>query len=276
MALQKARKLNWLQTHLPEGLVVDAAWLAAHGYSRQLIRDYVRSGWLEQPAARIYKRPSAPLVWEQVVISLQTLLARNLAVGGRSALELHGFGHYVPQAANLIHLYGAPKPPSWLDNVLTEVQFRWHNDARLFIDQRVSTEPHTLNSDGRAMERRKSHEVRPWGPWNWPLVISTPERAILELLDEVPERENFHHVDMLMEGLSTLSPSRLQLLLGDCRNIKVKRLFFFFADRHKHAWLKRLDRSAINLGRGNRMLVKGGVLSAPHMITVPRDLDAVQ
>ena len=106
-------------------------------------------------------------------------------------------------------------------------------------------------------------------------MLSTPERAILELLDELPDKETFHQADMLMEGLSTLSPARLQTLLNDCRSIKVKRLFFFFAGRHRHAWLKRLDKRAIDLGSGKRMLVKGGRFDAQHQITVPESLDGV-
>ena len=54
--------------------------------------------------------------------------------------------------------------------------------------------------------------LRPWGQWDWPLTLSTLERAGLELLDELPERESFHQVDKLMEGLSNLSPRRLQKL----------------------------------------------------------------
>ena len=81
---------------------------------------------------------------------------------------------------------------------------------------------------------------------------------------------------MLMQGLSNLSPRRLQKLLGDCRNIKVKRLFFYFADRHQHAWLKRLDKHAINLGEGKRMLIKGGKLDKTYLITVPEDLNALR
>ena len=66
-----------------------------------------------------------------------------------------------------------------------------------------------------------------WGQWDWPLTLSAPERAILELLDEVPQRETFHQTDMLMlmEGLRTLSPKRLQKPLVECRSVKVKRLF---------------------------------------------------
>jgi len=112
----------------------------------------------------------------------------------------------------------------------------------------------------------------PWGQWDWPLTVSTPERAVLELLDELPRDESFHQVDMLLEGLSDLSPRRLQALLGRCRSVKVKRLFFFFADRHRHAWRSHLDRDAIDLGAGKRVLVKDGRLDPTYQITVPRDL----
>ena len=90
---------------------------------------------------------------------------------------------------------------------------------------------------------------QPWGQWEWPLIMSSPERAILELLDEVPQRETFHQADVLMEGLRNLSPRRLHTLLVDCRNVKVKRLFLWFAERHNHAWLKGLDRKGIDLGQ---------------------------
>jgi hypothetical protein len=68
----------------------------------------------------------------------------------------------------------------------------------------------------------------------------------------------------------------LQRLLAGCHSVKVKRLFFYFADRHSHAWLKRLDRKAVDLGEGKRMLVRGGKLDKTYQITVPGDLDAVQ
>jgi len=52
--------------------------------------------------------------------------------------------------------------------------------------------------------------VQPWGQWDWPLTLSTPERAVLNFWTKLPERESFHQVDELMEGLSNLSPRRLQ------------------------------------------------------------------
>ena len=97
---------------------------------------------------------------------------------------------------------------------------------------------------------------------------------MFELLDALPNHESFHRVDMLVEGLRSLSPRRLEKLLSDCPSTKVKRLFFFFADRHQHARLKRLDRSKVDLGAGKRMLVKGGRLDPVYQITVPDDLYA--
>ena len=96
MPKQTEPKINQLEKALPEGLVVDAAWLAKHGYSTSLRSQYVAAGWLEQPARRVYRRPRGTLRWEQVIVSLQTLLDYPpLIVGGRTALELQGFAHYL-------------------------------------------------------------------------------------------------------------------------------------------------------------------------------------
>src|SRR5690349_20151600 len=105
MSTRKSKKLNRLQKQLPEGLIVDAAWLTRHGYSTALRHKYVAGGWLIQPAPRVYQRPRGPLLWQQVVISLQTLLGHDLLVGGRAALELQGFAHYLRQTVGTVHLH---------------------------------------------------------------------------------------------------------------------------------------------------------------------------
>lgn len=281
MAEQNTGKLNWLERNLPEGLVADAAWLSRHGYSTSLRSQYVDASWLEQPARGVYRRPRGTLTWEQVVISLQTLLENPLIVGGRTALELQGYSHYLPRETSEVHLYGPKRPPGWLAKLQLGTRFVYHNDKKLF--RNAPTMPR-LNRLGpnfpQADETSKSHLnsnviVQPWGQWGWPLTLSTPERAVFELLDELPKHESFHQVDMLMEGMASLSPRRLQVLLEDCRNVKVKRLFLFFADRHPHAWLKRIDKHAVSLGDGKRMLVKGGKLNKTYQITVPEELNGV-
>ena len=274
MSTRRQQKLNRLQGHLPEGLIVDAAWMTSNGYSTALRHKYVAARWLTQPAPRVYQRPRGPLSWQQIVISLQTLLGHDLGVVDHTVVDLQGFAHYLRQDVATVHLHGPNKPPTWLQHLETGVQFLYRNDATLFRELRASTAPHSLTSPAGA--RSDGIVVQPWGPWNWPLMLSVPERAILELLDELPDRESFHQADVLMQSLSTLSPARMQKLLVDCRSVKVKRLFFFFADRHRHAWLKRLDSKAIDLGSGKRMLVKGGRFDAKHLITLPGDLDGLQ
>ena len=165
-----------------------------------------------------------------------------------------------------VHLSGPKRPPTWLNKLTLNVGFVW----RITIASSFTTIKRSASCQDLAGARRTSDVptaardgLQPWGQWDWPLTLSAPERAVLELLDELPDHESFHQVDKLMEGLTNLSPRRLQKLLADCRSVKVKRLFFFFADRHQHAWLKRLDKSAIDLGKGKRMLVKGGKLDPP-------------
>lgn len=279
MAKLKQGKLNYLEQHLPEGLLVDAAWLGKNGYSTSLRSQYVAAGWLKQPARQVYRRPRGSLGWQQVVISLQTLLDYSLIVGGRSALELQGYAHYLAHETTEVHLYGPKRPPTWLNKLQVGVRFLYHNSEKLFRSDPVARARASFNLDagqsGTAL-LQSGLTTQPWGQWNWPLTLSTPERAVFELLDELPGRESFHQVDKLFEGLPNLSPRRLQKLLADCRNVKVKRLFFFFADRHQHAWAKRITKDSVDLGKGKRMLVKGGRFDSIYQITVPEDLDAVQ
>ncbi|WP_316213918.1 MULTISPECIES: type IV toxin-antitoxin system AbiEi family antitoxin domain-containing protein [unclassified Bradyrhizobium] len=277
MVGQTQRPLNRLERELPEGVLVDAAWLRDHGYSRQLLSHYVKTGWLQQPARGVYRRPRGSLSWQQLVVSLQTFLKFPAVVGGRTALELHGYAHYLPQKEREIHLYGPKSLPSWVNNLRLDSRFKSHNEQRLFHKHSVASEMDRLAHSPDAKESLGlSLTAMPLGQWDWKLILSTPERAILELLDELPAHETFHQADMLMHGLANLSPRRLQSMLADCNSIKVKRLFFFFADRHAHAWLKSLKKEKFDLGTGKRLLVKGGKLDQAYQITVPEDLNGVR
>jgi hypothetical protein len=260
MATQNARKLNALEKTLPQGLLVDARWMEQHGYSTSLRSKYVAAGWLVQPARGTYKRPLGDLTWQKVVVSLQTLLESGLTVGGHTALDLQGFSHYLTaNGPTAIHLYGQRPPPGWLTKLPLKETFRFHRAQILF---------ESFQDPEQSVVSRHLPDLS-----DWSLVMSTPERALLELLDELPRHESFHQVDMLFEGLRTLSPRRLQTLLVACRSVKVKRLFLWFAERHNQTWLNQLDRDKIDLGTGKRMLVKGGKFDPKYLITVPSELD---
>jgi hypothetical protein len=279
MGSQNQGKLNWLQHNLPEGLVTDSSWLERHGISRQLRRKYVMHGWLLQLGRGVYRRPTSAEVfttvpWQQLVISLNALQNLPVAVGARTALDLQGFSHYVsPGGSREAHLYANEELPGWVSRVPVDAKLVLHDARKLFRNRDV---PAYFTSGDATLRHPEDSGFtqQSWGHWKYPLTTSTPERAVLELLDEVPKRETFHQADVLLEGLRNLSPRRLQALLGDCRNVKVKRLFFWFAERHNHAWLQKIDRSGIDLGKGKRMLVRGGKLDTKYNITVPENLDA--
>lgn len=202
-------------------------------------------------------------------MSLQLVLDYPIAVGGRTALELQGYAHYLSNEIKEVHLYGPSKPPTWLAALPLDVKFHWHNSHRLFPDDPVPKRD--LHRSATLLVPSTLFIVgTPFA--NLPLGTSTKERAILEMLDELPDRESFHQVDALMEGLSDLSPRRLQTLLENCASVKVKRLFLFFAERHHHAWFAKLDTSRVDIGAGKRVLARGGKLDPHYLITVPGDL----
>ena len=265
-------KLNQLQRLLPDGLLADASWLQRHGYSRSLTAKYVKSGWLQMPNRGAYRRagdtsdqaPSATAV----ILSLQRLRPPLLAVSGRTALDLLGLGcQQAGEVVSQLHLCGASPPPTWARDLLGP-GMAYHRPMLFTPDPLLADDPHSGGFD--------RHFTYPTtGGLEVQLVVSTPERALLEVLDLVPQVVSFHEADLLMSGLSSLSPRRLYALLIDCRSVKVKRLALWFADRHRHPWADRLERGTIDLGSGKRVLAAGGRLDTTYNITVPREMGAL-
>lgn len=263
-------KLNQLQTLLPAGVLVDAAWLKDRGYYSSLVAKYVRSGWLEQPTRGAYRRAGkvagqADDAWASVILSLQRLRPPLPLLGGRTALELLGFSHYLtPSGPQELHLYGRDPPPIWTQRMLGE-RLKFHR-AKLFTDDPVLGPTQRLDRDSDHIRRPDRDGIV------GQLSTSTAERAFLELLEEVPQAASFHEADTLVAALSTLSPRRMSHLLTSCRSVKTKRLALWFSDRHRLPWAERLDRQDIDLGQGNRVLAPGGRLDPTYRITVPREM----
>jgi hypothetical protein len=109
---------------------------------------------------------------------------------------------------------------------------------------------------------------------DWQMTISSPERAILELLYQVGDNGvDFKFVAEIFEGLTTLSPRLLNELLQNCSSRKIKRLFLFFANYYNFSWAKHISKD-IKLGAGKLQIVKGGNYNKTYMITVPKEFNA--
>ncbi|HEX9512677.1 MAG TPA: type IV toxin-antitoxin system AbiEi family antitoxin domain-containing protein [Puia sp.] len=114
--------------------------------------------------------------------------------------------------------------------------------------------------------------LQPWKEGKGDLILSSPERALLEILTGVPNEISFEHANQLMQGMTNLSPHVLKALLEQCKNVKVRRLFFWLAERHHHSWLEKLQPEKIEMGAGKRMLAEGGKLDKKYNITIPKSL----
>ncbi|MCY4498931.1 MAG: type IV toxin-antitoxin system AbiEi family antitoxin domain-containing protein [Rhodospirillaceae bacterium] len=245
---------------VPNGLLVTRSWLMGRGIARHAMDNLVKSGQLLSLRPGVYIRPGSRLVWQGVVSSLQRM-GGDLVVGGTTALEMHGRAHYLPLSRRrAIHLHGSGPLPSWIDKLGLAETFRRHGTAWL-------PEPE------RDCEQRTVPTFTvdvPWGDGFWTVRTSTLERALFEILKDVPAGVSFEHAERLMEGLADLSPRRLDALLRRTRNVKVKRLFFWLAEQQEHAWIRRLDAGDFDLGQGKRVLVRDGRLVSRYGITVPK------
>lgn len=240
---------------LPLGLIATRAYMLAHGMNRHGVDNAVKSGKLKPICRGVYVREGLPLNWQGVMSSLHVLNENQpVYLGGLSALEQSGFNHYVNRNPS-VHVYAPIKKPRWLDYINLDVDFVWRTTKRLWNE--IDTKD--------CIQVKWREDVS--GYW-----LASVERACLELLADVPNGLSFEHADALFQGLSTLSPNKLKTVLNQCRSIKAKRLFFWFAKRHDFAWGRHLNVADYDLGNGKRVIDKNGRLDKVLLITVPKDL----
>ena len=154
-----------------------------------------------------------------------------LHVGGRFALSLQGHEHYLRLGdAGTITLYGPGRSPGWLGKLPLEQRFEFLGKGAFDLPPvvRIGGAEKTLSEQGLTW-----HQAAP----GTDALVSTPERAMLELCDGVAGATLVHEADALMQAMTTLRPQRVSLLLRHCHSIKAKRVFLALAERHRHAWL---------------------------------------
>ena len=245
---------SWLP-QVPYGQLVTRQWLLERlGVPVHSLDNALKSGKLESLARGVVARPGVKVTWEGVVASLNRMLGEKVYVGGLSALSEAGLSHYLDFSGRL-HLYSFSVEPSWLPKLPMKTEFVWHRVSRLWDEQ--------------ALMASHSLKEMPFATDVWQM--ASVEQAFLEVLMDVPRGISFEHADNLMQGMSSLSPRRLDSLLRACRHVKVKRLFFFFADRYEYPWRKKLNPQDYDLGAGKRVVAEGGRLNREYKITVPRE-----
>ena len=243
--------MNLLSNHVP-GTVLLASWLEKRVISRDLQQYYLKSGWLESYGFGAFKRPNENIQWTGALNSIQRQTDLSVHIGGLTSISLQGLSHYVRQEKEPLYLFSPQyvKLPRWFLNQ------EWSN-------QIIHVKTKFLPANSALFDYSQD---------GMKLQISSPERAILECLYQTPDRFDMVECYQILEGLANLRPKILEDLLENCSSIKVKRLFLFMASKANHQWLDFVDQSRIELGSGDRVIVKGGVYISKYKISIPKDL----
>ncbi|MEO8231467.1 MAG: type IV toxin-antitoxin system AbiEi family antitoxin domain-containing protein [Ignavibacteriota bacterium] len=247
----KVTKINQLIRNWPKGTVKTVKELEYLGYTPQLLKIYSNSKWIELFSRGIYKLYDDEVGWQGVLFGFQKKSANTaLHAGGKTALNLMGYSHYLSRNENKVFLFSDRKENihSWLKKFNNVILKR-----------------------NEVFNYTKPENIKLYNTGNFYLRISSPELAAMEMLYLIPSEQSFDEALKIMEGLTTLRPLLVQNLLEECNSVKVKRIFLFMAERNDHQWFKELDLSKINLGSGKRVVVQNGVLDKKYHITVPRE-----
>lgn len=253
MDSENISKINLLIHQWPRGTVAVYPWLNQLGIYQQLVNTYLKSSWIEKIGRGAFILAGDKVGWEGAIYAVQNHLQLSIHPGGKTALQLMGSAHYVAMGQKYpVYLYGTSpeKLPAWFEAYDWKVRVHY-STSKLFSNQTPSL----------------GLTERSFGPFS--LKISTLERAILEVLYDVPYHVTFEESVLLMEGLQTLRPRLVQELLEVCQSVKVKRLFLHLAERSQHSWVKNLDITKVDLGGGKRMIPPGGDYDAKYQLSVP-------
>jgi hypothetical protein len=224
VATIKGCKLDSLFARVSPGTLVDSTDLAALGISADLTAYYVRTGRLQRLARGVYGSPDVAPALQNSILFLQRSLP-GLHVSGRSALEWHGS----QQTISPLRLSGwqAGHLPEWF----TERFPAEYHRNRLFKES-ANSQLH----------------VQPFDNGQGVPLISTSERALLEMLSEIGVRQPLQEARELVRASHHLRGDVMLDLLKRCLSIKTVRLCLQLGGEFELPWMNALDPDLLPTG----------------------------
>lgn len=255
MIIDFGRKLQFLHREWLTNAILTSKELKAKGFSDQLVQKYCHSGWLRRIGVGAFVRQQDKVLWQGGVYAIQQQLRKPIHIGGLTALELKGLAHYLELSSKKnIYLYNTSSRksqlPGWFSNSFNKKENIIYKQCHIFDTE--------IGLVGQTIEGLE-------------LIISEPERAILELLYLVPSLISVDHAAQLVENLQTIRPEKMQVLLESCRHILVKRLFLCLADLCQLPVLKYLNQEVLELGSGDRTVSAGGKYFSQYQLILDYD-----
>ena len=250
MDISVGSKINRLLSEGTYGGLFFSEWLRNRGYSSQLMKRYRESGWFESLTNGVFFRRNEKLSALASIYTYNKQTAKSVRIAAHSALELHGFSHYIPMGKpKLIVSFDTVKPKEWVKSDKFDMSIVPFTTG---IFDAPSTQ--LLRKDGLE------------------LIVSTPEQAFLECLHLVPAHYNYMDLFYLMEQLTSLDPEGVQKALINTRSQRVKRIFLYMAEKAGHYWFNMLDTDSIGITASKLQLVEKGTYIPKYRITAPKEL----
>jgi len=229
----KSFSFKRLLAKLPRGEPLSTAALQARGVSAFRASDLARSGWLTHLGRGAYMLPGDTLTREGCLAFLSHRVS-GFHVGGKTALAWRGIRQNV-SFREVLTLWGhQPKRlPAWF----TQRFESRYQETQLF-DAKL----------------RKGFGLQPLPNGRPEVLVSVPERALLELLSDVGKAQSLEETRQLVEGLRTLREKTLDELLAHLTRIKVVRLAEMLARDFDLPWATLAKRHSQRLGGGKRWI----------------------
>lgn len=220
-----------LLTELPRGASLSTQWLSERGLSAQQIARIAKAGWLRRLGRGVYLLQGDVLEREATLAWLAHEVP-GLHVAGKTALAWCGIRHKMPYIEKIVLWGDDPfKPPPWLCDAFA---ISYH--ATHLFDKNL---PGGVG-------------VAPLPAGREDLLVSTPERALLELLSDVGRGQGLEETRNLVQRMRSLRLEILEHLLRHLTRIQVVRLAHSLAQEFDSPWKSLARDASERLGGGKR------------------------
>ena len=190
-----------------------------------------QSGWLKRLGRGVYQVPNAKLDMSKTLAYL-SLEVPELHVGGKTALAWRGTRHNLAYQERL-NLWGlkAGRLPAWFTDLFNVT----YQSTQIF-DNNLS----------------RGFGLAPLPGGNPRVMVSVPERALLELFSDTGKLQSLEETLNIAESVRHLRSDVLETLLAHTTRVKVVRLAKSLAENLELPWLEIAKRHSERLGSSSR------------------------
>jgi hypothetical protein len=209
--------------------------LAERGLAAKQVARMAQAGWLKRVGHGVYLLAGDQLE-QNASLALLGESIPGLHAGGKTALAWRGVRHNL-SARPTISLWGdmPTKLPAWFSAAFPST----YQSTRIFSEHMPA---------GLGVSALPGGHSR--------VLVSTPERAMLELLSDVGKRQGLEEAAHLLDGVRAPRLDVLEQLFSHLARIKVVRLAQALSEELDLPWKEMARRYSDRLGGGKRWVAK--------------------